>query len=65
MAQIFFATRNHWVTNEKDIIDIDIRAVKTAMDIYEIPSCMQRRVYERVKNVFHALLKEAKEDEPG
>jgi hypothetical protein len=58
VAQIFFAARNHWITNEKDITDIDIRVVKCAMDMKGIPIEEQWGVYQRVRTIFHVLLKD-------
>ena len=56
VAQVFFATRSQWITNGEKIIDIDIRAVKCAMDIYQVVD--QKTCFERVRVIFRTLLKE-------
>lgn len=54
------AVRHHVVTHEVDkdhsYVDLDIKAVKDAMDIYRVSN--QERCYERVRNLFFSLGKE-------
>ena len=53
IARVYLAARTHWITNGKEIIDIDIRAVKVAMDIYGVKN--QKNCYERVRNLFNEM----------
>jgi hypothetical protein len=61
VAKVFFAVRNHWITNGEKIIDVDIRAVESAMRIYQIPSVHWASYYERIRNVFLVILDESRD----
>lgn len=50
------ASRTHFITNGKDIIDIDIRAIKSAMSIYKVEN--EKVCFEKVRKLFHHFLTE-------
>jgi hypothetical protein len=56
-AQVYMQTRRQVITaGEGRVIDIDIQAVKTVMDLYEIRN--QRECMEKVRTTFFHFLKE-------
>jgi len=78
-VKVFLSVRHHVVLHEVDkdhtYQDLDVKAVKDAMDIYQVKD--QEKCYERVRNIFFNLdkielsvekekveIKETKEEEP-
>ncbi len=64
VVKVFLAVRHHVVLHEvskdKSYLDLDIKAVKDAMDIYKVKN--QERCYDRVRGLFFKMGKESVED---
>jgi hypothetical protein len=60
VVKVFLAVRHHIVLHQvekdKQYIDLDIKAVKIAMDLYEVKD--QVKCYERVRSLFVNIDKE-------
>lgn len=60
VVKVFLAVRHHVVLHEVDesktLIDLDIRAVKDAMDIYGVQD--QQKCYDKVRQLFFSIGKE-------
>ena len=57
IVKVFFSVRHHVVVHEmsknKTYVDLDVRAVQAAMDIYGVYGTKNReRVYEKVRALF-------------
>lgn len=58
VACVYLACRNHWITNGERVIDIDIKAIESAMRIYQVKQSERKTCYERVRKLFHLKLKD-------
>jgi len=63
-AEVYLAVRNQYITMPiqkgntvvHKVIDLDIKAVKAAMDIYNVVD--QKTCFEQVRHLFFSMLKE-------
>jgi len=63
VVKVFLAVRHHVVLHEveenKTLIDLDIRAVKDAMEIYRVKD--YEKCYDRVRQLFFSIGKEPRD----
>jgi len=57
-VKVYFLAQNQLIVSMGQIIDLNVNAIKTIMDLYEVRD--QRRCLEKVMELFNYFRKESK-----